>query len=342
MVRAAIIGGSGYTGLELLRILGGHPQVELVAVTSRQAEGQPVNRYFPSLDQALKLRFVSLSDPSLEEAQYVFTALPHKAAMGVVKTRLSAGQRVIDLSADFRFRDALVYERHYGPHVDHDLCRKAVYGLAEVYPDQIASADLVAGPGCYPTCSLLPLIPLLKKGLIDPRGIIINAASGVSGAGRTPGITSLMSEAGEDFKAYKISSHRHRPEIEQELSLAAGESVLATFTPHLIPMSRGMLDTIYVRPKADANAVRECWQEFYAGQPFVRILESGQAPRTVTVRGSNSCHLAVFKDENTGVLILLSALDNLVKGASGQAVQCLNLMAGLDQRTGLSPVGLMP
>ena len=322
--------------------MNGHPGVELVAVTSRQAEGQAVNRYFPSLDPGQDLKFVGLADPSLGKAEYVFTALPHKAAMEVVTARLSAGQRVIDLSADFRFREAATYEQHYGPHIDHGLCRKAVYGLPEVYSREIAPADLVAGPGCYPTCSLLPLIPLLKKGLIDPGEIIINAASGVSGAGRTPGIASLMPEAGEDFKAYKIASHRHRPEIEQELSRAAGEPVKATFTPHLIPMSRGMLTTTYVRSQAGPAAIRECWKIFYSGQPFVRILESGQAPRTVAVRGSNACHLSVFQDENTGVVILLSALDNLVKGASGQAVQCLNLMAGFDQQTGLSPVGLMP
>ncbi len=342
MVRAAIIGGSGYTGLELLRILGGHPGVELTAVTSRQAEGRAVNEFFPSLGPDLDRKFVSLADPSLEEAEFVFTALPHKAAMEAVIQRLSAGQRVIDLSADFRFREASVYEKHYGPHLDHDLCAKAVYGLAEVYAEEIAEAELTAGPGCYPTCSLLPLIPLLRTGLIEPRGIIINAASGVSGAGRGPAIGSLMAEAGEDFKAYKVASHRHRPEIEQELSRAAGEPVKAVFTPHLVPMSRGMLATIYVRSGAAPEEVRQCWQEFYAGQPFIRVLEAGQAPRTVALRGSNACHISVFKDDHTGALILLSALDNLVKGASGQAVQCLNLMAGMDQGAGLSPLGLMP
>ena len=342
MIRAAIIGGSGYTGLELLRILSGHPGVELTAVTSRQAQGTALNEFFPSLGPDLSQKFVSLDHPAVGEAQFVFTALPHKAAMEAVVDRLAVGQRVIDLSADFRFRDAAVYEQHYGPHLDPKLCAQAVYGLAEVYPDKISGASLTAGPGCYPTCSLLPLIPLLKSGLIETRGIIINAASGVSGAGRGASVGSLMAEAGEDFKAYKIASHRHRPEIEQELSLAAGEPVKAVFTPHLVPMSRGMLATIYVRSQADPEEIRSCWREFYAGQPFIRVLKAGQAPRTVALRGSNACHLAAFRDESTGTPILFSAIDNLVKGASGQAVQCLNLMAGLDQAAGLSPLGLMP
>ena len=342
MVRAAILGGSGYTGLELLRILGGHPEVELSAVTSRQAAGQKAADYFPSLDPDLDLVFVEPDHPSLDEADFVFTALPHKAAMEAVVARLEAGQRVIDLSADFRFRDPLAYEAHYVPHLAPELTKEAVYGLAEVYSKEIASARLVGNPGCYPTCSLLPLIPLLKSGLIEPQGIIINAASGVSGAGRTPALSSLMAEAGEDFKAYKVASHRHQPEIEQELGLAAGERVLALFTPHLAPMSRGMLSTIYVNPLADEDRIRDCWRSFYQDQPFIRVLAPGALPRTSALRSSNSCHLAVVQDRPRGGMILVSALDNLVKGASGQAVQCLNLMAGFPQETGLSRVGLMP
>lgn len=342
MVKTAIIGGSGYTGLELLRLLAGHPAVEVVAITSRQEAGQKASAVFPSLGRAIDLSYVLPDDPTIGQAEIVFTALPHQAAMEAVSAAVKSGQRVIDLSADFRFRDPAVYEAAYGPHSCPELSRQAVYGLAEIYREEIKTAQVVGNPGCYPTCALLPLIPLLKEGLIEAEEIIIDAKSGVSGAGRGLALSSLLAEAGEDVKAYKVASHRHQPEIEQELSLAAGQKVSVVFTPHLIPMSRGMLATIYARPKASLAAVLDCWRSFYQDSVFIAVLEPGNWPRTVAVRGSNNCHLSAALDKSAGRLILLSAIDNLTKGASGQAVQCLNLMAGLEESLGLPRLGLMP
>lgn len=345
MVKAAVIGGSGYTGVELIRLLTGHPQVQITAVTSRQYAGQPVTAVFPSLaghPQSADLSFVPMNDPAVDEAEFVFTALPHQAAAAAVVDRLERGQRVIDLSADFRFREATNYEAVYCVHDYPDLCAEAVYGLPEIYADQIAGARLVAGPGCYPTCSILPLAPLLAQNLIEAEGIIINAASGVSGAGRGAKVTSLFSETGEDYKAYALAGHRHRPEMEQELTFAAGKTVRVVFQPHLAPMSRGMAATIYCRPKASLDDIMACWRDIYASAPFVQILPARQAPRPVALRGSNCIHLSAAWDQPTDTLILLSAQDNLTKGAAGQTIQCLNIMAGLPQETGLPLLGLMP
>ena len=342
MIQAAIIGGSGYTGLELLRLLSGHSGVEVTAVTSRTEAGRAVREVFPSLGREADLVYVPPDDPAVTEAGFVFTALPHQAAATAVNRAVEAGQRVIDLSADFRFRDPAVYQAAYGPHPCPELTRQAVYGLVEIYGEEISRAQVVGNPGCYPTCALLPLIPLLREKLIEGEGIIIDAASGVSGAGRTAAVASLMTEAGEDFKAYKVAGHRHQPEIEQELTAAACREVHVVFTPHLAPMSRGMLATIYARPTGGLAAILDCWRAFYKDAAFVEILEPGNWPRTVAVRGSNVCHLSAALDETAGRLILLSAIDNLTKGASGQAVQCLNLMAGLDETAGLPRLGLMP
>lgn len=342
MIQAAIIGGSGYTGLELLRLLSGHPGVEVTAVTSRTEAGRAANQVFPSLGREVDLFFVSPEDPAVFEASFVFTALPHQAAATAVRQAVAAGQRVIDLSADFRLRDQAVYQAVYGPHPCPELIGQAVYGLAEVYGEEIRSAQVVANPGCYPTAALLPLIPLLKERLIEAEGIIIDAASGVSGAGRAAAVASLMAEAGEDYKAYKVAGHRHQPEIEQELTVAAGQEVHVVFTPHLAPMSRGMLATIYARPAGGLEAVLDCWRTFYQKAAFVEVLAPGNWPRTVAVRGSNACHLNAALDKKAGWLILFSAIDNLTKGASGQAVQCFNLMAGLDETLGLPRLGLMP
>lgn len=342
MVKAAVIGGSGYTGLELLRLLAAHPRVEVVAVTSRQSLGVPVRRVFPSLTGAYDLTYVGPDDRVLDEADLAITCLPHKAAQDTVRARREAGQRVLDLSADFRFRDITAYEAHYCAHAYPEMSQTAVYGLPELYRAEIAEADLVGCPGCYPTSSLLPLAPLLKAGLIETEGLIINAASGASGAGRGASVPTLLSEAGEDFKAYKVNSHRHQPEIEQELSAAAGENVRVIFQPHLVPMSRGMLATIYARPKTTEDRIRECLTETYADSPMVHVLDPGEWPRTMAVRGSNTCQINLALDERTGTLILLSAIDNLVKGASGQVVQCLNLMAGFEETAGLPLVGLFP
>ncbi len=348
MVKVAIIGASGYTGLELVRLLAGHPKAQLAAVTSREHSGLPTAQVFASLTPGLRaaasseLVFVHPEDEAVDEAEFVFTALPHQAATEQVVRRLESGQRVIDLSADFRFRDPETYAAHYAPHLAPELCREAVYGLCEIYAEEIKSARLVGNPGCYPTCALLALIPLLKEGLISIDGLIIDAKTGVSGAGRKAALSSLLAEAGEDLKAYNIPSHRHRPEMEQELKLAAGVEVKVVFTPHLAPMSRGMLATMYAQPLTSLNRVLDCWREFYASAPFICVLKPGQWPRTQAVRGSNMCHLNAVLDEHTQTLILLSAIDNLTKGASGQAVQCLNLMAGFEETLGLPRLGLMP
>lgn len=344
-MRVAIIGGSGYTGLELLRILKHHPVAEVATVTSRQLAGTSISDYFPSLHGYEGLHF---SDPDEEsvcrDADIVFTAVPHQAAMGIVPTYLSRGARVIDLSADFRLRDRRVYEAWYQPHSASELLGEAVYGLPEIYGHELPKARLVANPGCYPTSAILPLFPLLKKALLSGDSIVIDSKSGVSGAGRSPSLANIFCEVNEAFKAYKVGNHRHTPEIEQELSRASGRHVVVSFTPHLVPMTRGILTTIYARP-ARAIATRdvlECLAEAYSGRRFVRIHEEGVFPDVSHVRGSNYCDIGAHVDKRTGMVVMVSALDNLVKGASGQAVQNLNLMEGLDEGTGLYITPLYP
>ncbi len=344
-MRVAIVGGSGYTGIELLRILAGHPGAQVVAVTSRQFEGRPVSTVFPSLRGYDGLAFSSLApDAVAQEAEVVFAAVPHQAAMAIVPEYLDRGLRVIDLSADFRLRDKAVYEAWYQPHSASQLLAEAVYGLPELYSSRIASARLVANPGCYPTSAVLPLVPLLRAGLIDPGDIVIDSKSGASGAGRSPSIATLFCEVNEGFKAYKVGNHRHTPEIEQELGVAAGIPVAVSFTPHLVPMTRGILTTIYGRltRKVSTRDVLGCLGEAYAGCTFVRIHSEGDFPNTSHVKGSNYCDIGAYADGRTGRVVLVSAIDNLVKGASGQAVQNLNIMFGLDEKAGLGIQPLYP
>lgn len=346
MLKVAVVGASGYTGIELLRILHGHPEVAVSCVTSEQSAGKRVSDIFPSVRDRYD-HFLENLEPVrvADKADLIFTALPHKAAMEVVPTFLKLGKSVVDLSADYRLQDAEEYGRWYEPHMNPELLPQAVYGLPEVRRAKIAGADLVANPGCYPTSVILGLMPLLKKKLIDPSTIIADSKSGVSGAGRSAKVDNLFCEVNDGFKAYGVGgTHRHIPEIEQELSLLAGEKVTISFTPHLVPMDRGILSTIYAKPVGDASmaALVNVYREFYHGEPFVRVLPEGNFPSTAYVKGSNFCDIGVTVDQRTGRVIVVSAIDNLVKGASGQAVQNMNVMCGFPETMGLEALALFP
>lgn len=344
--RVAIVGASGYTGAELVRLLVAHPGVAVTAVTSEQSAGQPVEAVFPSLAGHAP-QVLQRLDPGAvaAAAELIFLALPHQTAMGAAAPLLEAGRRVVDLSADFRFRDPRVYESWYRTkHLAPALCGGAVYGLPEVHREALKAARLAAVPGCYPTGALLALLPLLREELLDPEQIIINAASGVSGAGRKVEVGYVFGEVNENFKAYGVPGHRHTPEIEQELSRVAGREVRVTFIPHLAPMTRGILSTCTVRLTRPAATVDllALYRDAYKGEPFVRILPEGRLPETKAVWGSNYCDIAATVDGRTGRAILLTAIDNLVKGAAGQAVQCMNLMLGFEETVGLRSPGLWP
>ncbi len=339
MTRVAVVGATGYAGAELVRILSGHPEVKLTALTSRQHIGVRFDTVYPALAGRVDLVCENYDVDTLADAtDLVFTALPHQLPMEIVPELLKRGKKVVDLSADFRFRDPERYEAHYQPHTARDLLQQAVYGLSEVYFDDIQQAALVGNPGCYPTSALLPLVPLVRNDLLDPATIIVDAKSGVSGAGRSPSLTTLFSEVSESFKPYKVAVHRHNPEMDEVLSAEAGDRVRITFVPHLVPMSRGMQTTIYaaVKKATDRKDIRDCLQSFYHGRPFVRIRRDGAPPDTLHVRGTNYCDIGIAMDEHSHRLILMSAIDNLVKGAAGQAVQNMNIMLGLDETTGLS------
>jgi N-acetyl-gamma-glutamyl-phosphate reductase len=337
----AIVGASGYSGEELVRLLLSHPHAELTAVTSRQYAGQTLAQIFPKFAHHPRAKTLRFSEPKADllakQAQIVFLALPHGVAAEFAVPLLQFGCQVIDLSADFRVRSAAVYKDFYAhDHPAPELLARAVYGLPEVYRDQIRKASLIASPGCYPTSILLPTMPLLKAGLIQPTGIIADSLSGVSGAGRKAELDYLFVECNESVRPYGIPKHRHLSEIEQELSLAAGTQVTIQFTPHLIPVNRGILTTLYLTPtKASVDQVAACYQAAYAKEPFVRLLEGKALPDTKNVVGTNVIEIAWRLDPRTGRLIVMSAEDNLVKGASGQAVQSMNLMCGYPEIAGL-------
>ena len=349
MIQVAIVGGSGYTGLELLRILSGHPKVEVTALTSRQLAGQRLVKVFPALAGRVGgLDDLTFEDPDparlRERASFFFAAVPHRTAMEMVPGLLSGG-KVVDLSADFRFNDPATYGAWYENHLAPELLAEAVYGLPELHRDRIRGARLVGNPGCYPTSVILAAAPLLKHGLIDPDGLIADSKSGVSGAGRGLSLTSQFCEINDGLMAYKVTGHRHTPEIEQEISLLAGRSVLISFTPHLVPMSRGILSTVYAPLKDKSLTAREVHAavvDFYREEQFVRVRELGDLPHTLDVRGTNFCDLGVFVDERTGRVKMVSVIDNLTRGASGQAVCNMNLMLGLPEETGLTGLGLRP
>jgi N-acetyl-gamma-glutamyl-phosphate reductase len=340
-VPVAIVGANGYSGEELCAILARHPSVSVVAVTSRQHAGKPAGEVLPRLSGVGEFSKLVFSEPAMDSllrsgAEFFFLALPHGLAAEYAVPLWEAGKRVIDLSADFRLRDAEVYREFYGEqHPAAKLLPEAVYGLPELHRDAIRTAKLVGSAGCYPTSILLPLVPLLKAGLIDSEDIAVASASGVSGAGRKAETALLFGECNESLRAYGLPKHRHLSEIEQELSLAASRRVTITFTPHLAPMTRGIHTTIFTRlaAGASAEAILPELEACYANEPFVRI--SQNLPDTKNVTGTNFCDISARFDARTGRLILLSAEDNLVKGAAGQAVQNFNLMAGLDETAGL-------
>ncbi len=345
MHRIAVIGASGYTGVELLRLLAQHPAVELVCITSRQSAGQSVGDVFPSLRGCLDLVFEDLDPAGLAgRADLVFTAVPHQAAMGMIPALLDASCRVVDLSADYRIRDAATYEAWYQEHTSPGLLAEAVYGLPELYRAQIPGARLVANPGCYPTSAALALAPLLREKLIETSSIIIDSKSGTSGAGRAAKVDSLFCEVNEGFKAYGLPRHRHTPEIEQTLSEIAGKPVVISFTPHLVPANRGILSTCYasLASRIGRDELLALYHEAYRDEPFVRVLPAGHLPNISQVRGSNFCDLGLAVDERTGRVIAVAAIDNLVKGAAGQAVQNMNLLLGLPESTGLLTPPVFP
>ncbi|KPA12188.1 N-acetyl-gamma-glutamyl-phosphate reductase [Candidatus Magnetomorum sp. HK-1] len=339
--RVAVIGASGYAGAELVRLISSHPHVTLNLLTSRQYAGKPYDTVFPALTNCVTQHCENFEpENAVQKADIFFLALPHKASMRVAAPLIDAGKKVIDLSADFRFNNLSSYEVHYQPHEVPELLEKAVYGLCEVYRDQIADADLIGNPGCYPTSILLPLIPLLKAKLIDSKGIIADSKSGVSGAGRTPALGTLFCEVNEGFKAYKVSEHRHAPEMDENLSLAAGNDVNILFVPHLVPMSRGIVSTIYARCTSAKNEKQllDCLMSFYEGCPFIRILPEGRMPNAAHVRGTNFCDIGVKYSPEQGMAVIVSAIDNLIKGAAGQAIQNMNIIMGFSETDGIGAI----
>ncbi len=345
-MRVAVIGASGYTGLELLRILARHPEFEVCVATSEQRAGTPVAEGFPSLRGIVDVDFEA-NDPAAiaDRVDLAFTALPHAASASTVLVLRKAGVRVLDLSADFRLRDVDTYRAWYGDHPAPELIETAVYGLPELYRERIAKTDLVAVPGCYPTSALLPLVPFLKQGLVATEGIVIDSKSGVSGAGRKLDEQFLFAELDDNCFSYKVGNqHRHVPELEQEAGFAADSDISITFVPHLLPTIRGILTSIYLRPNSPMTTeqAHRVLEEAYVHERFVRVLPLGQTPSLASVRGSNFCDVAAVCDERTNTLILLAALDNLVKGASGGAVQSANVMCGFPEETALLEAPLVP
>jgi N-acetyl-gamma-glutamyl-phosphate reductase len=342
MIKVGIVGGTGYTGVELLRILSQHPEVQIEAITSRQEAGMPVSDLFPSLRGRVSLKFCDPAEASLEKCSVVFFATPNGIAMQQTKHLLDAGVRVIDLAADFRIKDVTEWEKWYGmTHSCPELVAEAVYGLPEINRDQIKKARLVANPGCYPTAVQLGFLPLIESGIVDMDHLIADAKSGVSGAGRKAEVHTLFAEASDNFKAYGVPGHRHLPEIRQGLSNMAAKSVGLTFVPHLTPMIRGIHATLYARLTADAD-LQSLFEERYANEPFVDVLPMGSHPETRSVRGSNLCRIAVHRPQGSDTVVVLSVTDNLVKGAAGQAVQNMNLMFGLPETLAIDHVALLP
>lgn len=343
MIDIGIVGGTGYTGMELLRLLARHPSARVQVLTSRQETGKRADAVFPSLRGFSDAVFEAPDIERLARCRAVFFATPHGTAMQMAPTLIERGVKVIDLSADFRLRDAAVYSRWYAhEHTAPDALREAAYGIPELHRKAISTARLVAGPGCYPTAVQLALAPLLEAGVIEKHGIIADCKSGVSGAGREAKIGSLFCETAESFKAYGVPGHRHLPEIQQGLAWAAGEKVGITFVPHLVPMNRGIHATVYARLSKPVADLRRLFVDRYADEAFVDVLPPGEHPETRSVRGGNVCRLSPHLAPDGETVVVLSVIDNLVKGASGQAVQCFNLMFGLCETAGLEAPGLAP
>ncbi|ARP96587.1 N-acetyl-gamma-glutamyl-phosphate reductase [Bordetella genomosp. 13] len=346
-IKVGIVGGTGYTGVELLRLLSQHPNAELVAITSRKEDGLPVADMYPNLRGHVDLAFSAPEKARLTDCDVVFFATPHGVAMAQAQELLATGTRVIDLAADFRLQDTAVFERWYKmPHSCPDVLAESVYGLVELNREAISKARVIGNPGCYPTTVLLGLAPLLEGGkqLVDTQTLIADCKSGVSGAGRKAEVATLFSEASDNFKAYGLPGHRHHPEITAQLEKISGGAVSLTFVPHLVPMIRGMFSTIYARiqPGARDTDFQALFEQRYADERFVDVLPAGSAPETRSVRGSNMLRISVQRPNNGDLLIVLVVQDNLVKGAAGQAVQNMNLMFGLPESAGLDQVAILP
>jgi N-acetyl-gamma-glutamyl-phosphate reductase len=342
MIKVGVVGGTGYTGVELLRLLAQHPEVELAAITSRGEAGLPVAEMFPSLRGRVGLRFTDPKDSDLQSCDVVFFATPNGVAMQQTPALLAAGVRVIDLAADYRIRDVAEWEKWYKmTHGSPDLVAEAVYGLPEVNREAIRGARLVANPGCYPTAVQLGLLPLVEAGIVDLDHLIADAKSGVSGAGRKAEVSSLFSEASDNFKAYGVPGHRHLPEIRQGLARAAGRAVGLTFVPHLTPLIRGIHATLYGRIAKETD-FQALYEARYRDEPFVDVMPYGSHPDTRSVRAANLCRIALHRPQGGDTLVVLSVIDNLVKGAAGQAVQNMNIMLGVDERAGLDQIPVLP
>lgn len=343
VIKVGIVGGTGYTGVELLRLLIPHPEVDIKVITSRAEEGRPVAELFVSLRGLIDLRFSAPSENAFDDCDLVFFATPHGVAQSTVPAILAKGIKVIDLSADFRIRDVPLWEQWYNqPHGCPELVGQAVYGLPETNRAKIADANLIACPGCYPTSVQLGFLPLLEAGVIDTRDLIANSASGVSGAGRQANLDNLLSEASDSFKAYGSSGHRHLPEIEQGLADIAGKAVSVTFVPHLLPIIRGIHSTLYATLTDTAVNLQALFEQRYKDEPFVDVLPAGSHPQTRSVRGSNMCRISVVQPQGGNKVVVMVVEDNLVKGASGQAIQNMNIMFGLPESTGLTNPALLP
>jgi N-acetyl-gamma-glutamyl-phosphate reductase len=342
MIKVGIVGGTGYTGVELLRLLSRHPQVELKAITSRKEAGMPVADMFPNLRGRVKLAFSTPEDAGLEHCDVVFFATPNGVAMQQTRALLDAGVKVIDLAADFRIKDIAVWEQWYKmEHACPDLVAEAVYGLPEINRDKIKGARLIANPGCYPTAVQLGFLPLLESGVVDTGFLVADAKSGVSGAGRKPETHILIAEAADNFKAYAVGGHRHWPEIRQGLEVFAGKPVGFTFVPHLLPLIRGIHATLYAKISADID-LQSLYEKRYADEAFVDVMPAGAHPETRSVRGANMCRIAVHRPQGGDTVVVLSVIDNLVKGAAGQAVQNMNILFDLPEDIALADVGMLP
>ncbi|PCJ42809.1 MAG: N-acetyl-gamma-glutamyl-phosphate reductase [SAR86 cluster bacterium] len=343
MITVGVVGATGYTGVELLRILVQHPEVTIQMVTSRSEAGTAVSAIFPNLREHLQLNFCNPDPDLLAECDLVFFATPHGAAMALVPELLAKGVKVIDLSADFRIKDAKLWSHWYGiEHTCPELLTEAVYGLPEMNRELIKTASLIANPGCYPTAVQLGFIPLLKNKLVDPGSLIADVKSGVSGAGRKAGMGTLLCEVSENFKAYAINGHRHQPEIVQGLNAQSDKPVNLTFMPHLVPMIRGIQASLYASLSTDGVDLQSLYEDFYRDEIFVDVLEAGTSPETRSVRGSNMCRLAIVQPEDSNKVVVLVVEDNLVKGAAGQAVQNMNIMYGFNESLGLDIVSVLP
>jgi N-acetyl-gamma-glutamyl-phosphate reductase len=346
MRKVAICGGSGYAGAELLRILALHPHVEVTSVTSEKSPGKRVSDLFPQLSSYPHLTYEVLDrEKILPKADLFFMALPHAASQEAVDFFVARGKRVIDLSADYRLKDAKTYQEWYKvPHRFSGTLRKAVYGLPELYRKKIAKARIIANPGCYPTGAIIGLYPAVKKGFVHPDTLVIDSKSGTSGAGRQSDVAFSFCEVNEGFKAYSIGSHRHTPEIEQELSLAAGREIRVNFTPHLVPLDRGILTTMYAKliQSVDVEEIHHFYTSLYRKEPFTEVLPLGKFPNVKHVRGTNLCHVGIAVNKRTNTLMVVTAIDNLVKGASGQAVHNMNILMGFEEETGLRAIALSP